>query len=111
MVRYAQLLGIALVLFQACTSRRSGAPVPLDTRRTKTDVRVADCEGPALSLASGIRSTLKPRTGRMNPDDHWADLAEQVPGGFAGVLYVDDKPTLMLTHPERAAETKRALAA
>jgi hypothetical protein len=46
----------------------------------------------------------------MHPDDHWADLAENVPGGFAGVLYVDGKPTLMLTHPEQAAQAKRALA-
>jgi hypothetical protein len=46
----------------------------------------------------------------MTTDDHWADLAEQVPGGFAGILYVDHKPTLMLTHPEHAAEAKRILA-
>jgi len=45
----------------------------------------------------------------MVPDDHWADLAERVPGGFAGTLYLDGKPTLMLTHPEQASEAKNAL--
>jgi hypothetical protein len=46
----------------------------------------------------------------MMPDDQWADLAERVPGGFAGILYVDNKPVLMLTDPSEAAAAKRALA-
>jgi hypothetical protein len=46
----------------------------------------------------------------MQPDDQWADLAQTVPGGFAGVLYVDSKPVLMLTDPTQAAAAKQALA-
>jgi hypothetical protein len=47
----------------------------------------------------------------MSPDDHWADLAAVVPGGFAGVLYDSDRrPVLMLTRPELEADAKRALA-
>ena len=46
----------------------------------------------------------------MIPDDHWADIAERIPGGFAGILYdLNGKPTLMLTHPEKAQEVKNAL--
>jgi hypothetical protein len=47
----------------------------------------------------------------MVPDDHWADLAERIPGGFAGVLYSNGKPVLMLTRPDQAAGAKAALAA
>ena len=47
----------------------------------------------------------------MVPDDHWADLAEQIPGGFAGVLYSNGKPVVMLTRPDQAAAAKAALAA
>ena len=75
------------------------------------DVRVADCDGEPSSLPLQYRSKLSPRTGRMNPDDHWADLAETIPGGFAGVLYRNGKPTLLLTHPEQAEAAKRALSA
>jgi len=76
-----------------------------------TDVRVADCDGPALSLPPELRSMLEPRTGRMAPDDHWADIAERIPGGFAGILYdLNGKPTLMLTDPEQAPAVKKALA-
>jgi hypothetical protein len=46
----------------------------------------------------------------MMPDDHWADLARRVPGGFAGVLYVDGRPVLMLTDPTQAEAAKNALA-
>jgi hypothetical protein len=45
----------------------------------------------------------------MVPDDHWADLAERIPGGFAGVLYSNGKPVLMLTHPEQATAAKKVL--
>jgi len=47
----------------------------------------------------------------MAPDDHWADIAERIPGGFAGILYdLNGKPTLMLTDPEQAPAVKKALA-
>jgi hypothetical protein len=107
--RFLGLLSAAAGSLAACTSRAPGtsrAPAP---EQPRADVRVADCDGPASSLAPELRATLQPRNGRLHPDDHWADLAEKVPGGFAGVLYVDGKPTLMLTHPEQATDAKRAL--
>ena len=73
-------------------------------------IRVADCDGPARSLDPAIAATLPPRDGWMRPDDQWADLALRVPGGFAGVMYVDSKPVLMLTDPAQAAAAKQALA-
>jgi hypothetical protein len=72
--------------------------------------RIADCVGPARSLDPAIVATLPPRDGSMNPDHKWADLAQRVPGGFAGILLVDSKPVLMLTDPARAAAAKEALA-
>jgi hypothetical protein len=47
----------------------------------------------------------------MVPDDHWADLAEKIPGGFAGVLFIQGKPTIWLVHPEDGAAAKTALLA
>jgi hypothetical protein len=79
-------------------------PVPSITR-------LADCIGPARSLDPAIAASLPPRTWAMTPDDKWADLARTVPGGFAGVLYVDSKPVLMLTDPSQAGAAKEALAA
>src|SRR3954465_14225613 len=73
------------------------------------DLKVADCDGPPVSLPSDLRARLGPRTGQMVPDDHWADLAERIPGGFAGVLYADGKPVLMLTRPDEAIGAKKAL--
>jgi hypothetical protein len=46
----------------------------------------------------------------MHPDDQWADIAETIPGGFAGIIYDQGKPTILLTHPERASAVKQALA-
>jgi hypothetical protein len=97
---------VLLIAAAACSgSTEPGLPV-LDPSL----VRVRDCSGAATSLAPAIASTLPPRDGGMMPDDQWADLAERVPGGFAGVLYVDGKPVLMLTDPSEAAAAKRALA-
>jgi hypothetical protein len=103
--RSMQLL-VAPIIIAAC----SGSTQP-DLRKVNPSlVRVADCSGPARSLDASLVSTLPPRSGNMNPDDRWADLAEQVPGGFAGVLYVDNKPVLMLTDPSQASAAKKALA-
>jgi hypothetical protein len=46
----------------------------------------------------------------MTPHDQWADMARQAPGGFAGVLYDNGQPVLMLTRPEEAAAAKAELA-
>jgi hypothetical protein len=74
--------------------------------------RVAECDGPATSLPDSLARRLPPRTGRMQPDDKWADLARTVPGGFAGILRDSThRLILRLTHPELAAEAKAALRA
>src|SRR5207237_57293 len=99
----------ALIVFVACPSPHSSSAIA--TQTSQPDVRIADCNGPATSLPSELRAALKPRTHRIDPDDSWAALARQVPGGFAGVVNLDGKRTLLLTHPEMAAEAKRALAA
>lgn len=73
-------------------------------------LRVRDCEGPATSLPAELAATLEPRPAPTTQDDHWANIAREVPGGFAGVLYDDGQPVLMLTRPEEAQEAKAALA-
>lgn len=104
-VRLIQRL-VVLIAAAAC----SGSTEPDLFALNPSLVRVPDCSGPATSLNPAIASTLPPRDGRMMPDDQWADLAQRVPGGFAGVLYVANMPVLMLTDPSQAAEAKRALA-
>ena len=99
-----------MVVIVSCAAVKPGPLARTDRNQASADVRVADCEGEPFSLSREYRAILKPRTGRMAPDDHWADLAESIPGGFAGVLYLDSKPTLMLTHPELAAQAKQMLA-
>jgi hypothetical protein len=101
---------VSLALLAACSPVGPVADAIHDPK-VSPDIRVADCDGEPRNLPLQYRSTLKPRTGNMVPDDHWADLAETVPGGFAGILYRDGKPTLMLTHPEQAEAAKRALTA
>ena len=63
-----------------------------------------------MSLPDSLARQLPRRTGRMIPDDRWADLATTVPGGFAGVFYDSaHKPILMLANPTQAAAAKQAL--
>lgn len=92
----------------ACTAAAPTVTPPRDIPHSG-NARVADCDGPPVSLPNNLRALLGPRTGQMVPDDHWADLAEQIPGGFAGILYLDGKPTIMLTRPDEAVATKQAL--
>jgi hypothetical protein len=99
----------ALGVVWACSAGSPSVTAPKNIPRSNY-LRVADCDGPPVSLQANLRTLLGPRTGQTDPDDHWADLAEQIPGGFAGVLYSDGKPVLMLTHPEQATEAKLALA-
>src|SRR5437867_5792352 len=97
---------LAVLLSAAC----SEATQPRQLNPGVSLMRVKDCNGPAKSLDPAIAATLPPRTGSMRPDDEWADLAQRVPGGFAGVLYINGKPVLMLTDPSQAAAAKAALA-
>jgi len=74
-------------------------------------IHLADCRGPARSLPDSLARRLPPRTGRMQPDDQWADLALTTPGGFAGVFYDSaHTPILQLAHPELADTAKAVLA-
>jgi hypothetical protein len=45
----------------------------------------------------------------MQPDDQWADLAREVPGGFAGVILANGQPALFLRDTTKAARAKEAL--
>lgn len=96
----------ASLALAACGTHSAGTPaVPQPAA-----VHLAQCSGPATSLPDSLARQLPRRTGRMMPDDQWADLANAVPGGFAGVLYDSaHTPILMLTQPERAAAAKEAL--
>lgn len=97
-------IGVGLV--GCSSSHRSVAPTP-----TVASVRLAQCEGPASSLPDSLARNLPRRTGRMIPDDRWADLATTVPGGFAGVFYDSTHtPILMLREPGQATPAKQALA-
>jgi hypothetical protein len=102
------LLKVLVVVFVVAACAASTEPRQPQLRPSL--IRVADCDGPATSLDPAIAATLPPRDGWMRPDDQWADLAQRVPGGFAGVMYVDSKPVLMLTDPTQAAAAKQALA-
>lgn len=74
-------------------------------------VRVANCVGPASSPPDSVVAGFRARVRVLSPDDLWADLADSLPGGFAGVFYEAGlQPVLMLTQPELADAAKRALA-
>ena len=106
-------LTAALIVILCASCARLPSPPPASIAKTSdtTGIRMADCDGPALSLPPNLRSMLERRTGQRDPDDYWAYLAERIPGGFAGILYDrSGKPTIMLTHPEQAAAAKEALA-
>jgi hypothetical protein len=99
---------MTLVAFLAgCLSRQGlkETPAPI----APAEVRLRNCTGPATSLPAHLAAKLAPRTGAMHPDDQWADLAEHVPGGFAGILYRAGKPVLRLTDTTQAEAAKRAL--
>jgi hypothetical protein len=107
MPRFSLVKLLAVVVFAAACA---ASTEPRGPQLRPSLIRVADCDGPARSLDPAIAATLPPRSGLMRPDDQWADLALRVPGGFAGVMYVDNKPVLMLTDPSQAAAAKQALA-
>jgi len=101
---------ISMLVFPFVAAACSDSTEPDPFKLNPSLIRVPDCSGPATSLDPAIASTLPSRDGSMRPDDQWADLAQRVPGGFAGVLYVDNKPVLMLTDPSQATAAKEALA-
>ena len=87
-------------------SHRSVAPAP-----SAPLIRLAQCDGPATSLPDSLARQLPRRTGRMIPDDRWADLATMLPGGFAGAFYDSaHTPILMLAEPAESSAAKQALA-
>lgn len=57
-------------------------------------------QSPALSLPADRREALPAPSGRVDtPDDQWARVAREVPGGFGGVLYVEGRLTIYLVDP------------
>src|SRR5438105_7701025 len=100
------------VLLESCATVSKPSPATTDNARESSAIRVADCDSPARSLPAEFQSMLVPRRRPVDSDDHWADLARQVPGGFAGILYDrSGRPTIMLTRPEQEQAVKTALAA
>ena len=67
-----------------------------------------DCEGPATSLPAELLAALEPRKD-YHPDHVWADIAERVPGGFAGIMAREGQPILLLTDPSQVDAAKEAL--
>jgi hypothetical protein len=84
-------------------------PAVLPTAHAGT-VLVRDCVGPATSVPAELAAAIPPRTGKMVPDDRWADLAATVPGGFAGFFLRNGQPVIQLARPAEEAEAKAALA-
>jgi len=100
---FAAIAGIALAGCRAAGTSVASPPAA-------PPIRLGQCDGPALSLPDSLARQLPRRTGRMIPDDRWADLATTIPGGFAGVLYDSaHNPILMLVDPTQATAAKRAL--
>ncbi len=98
---------LAVTLYCAgCTTRVTNSQLDAAPRV----LRVRDCSGPATSLEPSLVATLAPRTGGMQPDDQWADIAAVTPGGFGGILYRKGKPVVVLARPSEAAAAKAALA-
>lgn len=105
-MKCAAALFIAIAVVGCNHATQSAASTP-----SAAPIRLAQCEGPATSLPDSLARTLPPRTGGRVPDDHWADLATTVPGGFAGVIRDSDHTLiLMLTDPGQASAAKQALA-
>jgi hypothetical protein len=109
-----RLLGIASVVSSAsaCSDHNatSASDVVNGAEILRRSTAIRNCEGPATSLSPSLAAALPPRTGNMQPDDQWADLAERVPGGFAGFIGDGGKLVLFLTDPSQAAAAKAALA-
>ena len=107
MKRNFLMIAGALLLTGACHQQR----ITSTSVAPQGAVRVADCVGPATSLPDSLAARLPPRTGRMHPDDQWADIARTTPGGFAGSIRDSThRLILMLTKPELTGEAKAALA-
>ncbi len=99
----------ALLLLSNCRSISDTGVAPFEASDKPAPIRVRDCEGPATSLPEAIVATLPSRNG-TSIDHVYATLATEVPGGFAGVLFDDGQPVLLLTRPDEAAAAKAALA-
>lgn len=49
-------------------------------------------------------------TARRDVDDEWAEIAEQVPGGWGGVVIDGDRPAIWMVDPSKANEVVPILA-
>ena len=100
----AALLGAFALAGCTATSRVGAA------RTQPAPIRLAQCDGPATSLPDSLARQLPKRTGRMMPDDRWADLATKIPGGFAGIIRgPSHTQIIMLTDTARASAAITAL--
>jgi hypothetical protein len=94
-----RLLLFTMVLLSSCKSSDS-TPAPSTS---------CDPTSPGPSLAEDIRASLPP-SDPLARDAQWADIARQVPGGWAGI-FLDGSGTLTmyLVDPSQEAEAKAAL--
>ncbi|HEX2076358.1 MAG TPA: hypothetical protein VHG08_01580 [Longimicrobium sp.] len=107
---------LAAALLAACSEPMTGAdPAAISAVDPDDPAWVAAAEpctprSPALSLTADKREALPPLTGRFDtPDDEWARVAREVPGGWGGLLYVEGRLTLYLVDPGQREAAVSAL--
>jgi hypothetical protein len=94
------LLLFSVILLPGCRGSSNDAPNPPTS---------CDSTSPGPSLAEDLRSSLPPPD-PLDRDVQWADIARQVPGGWAGI-FLDGNGTLTmyLVDPSKEDEAKAAL--
>jgi len=70
-------------------------------------VAVGKCDEAARSLDPSLR--LPPVTEFQTVDDHWSEIARQVPGGWGGFFLVNGQATIYLAAPGKRDEAVAAL--
>jgi hypothetical protein len=99
---------VALILTAGCSDPTQPPVEPIENV-VRELVRFPDCEGPATSVDAAFDVTLPLETSLRN-HELFAALANEVPGGFAGVFQDKSQPVLLLADRSRETEAKAALA-
>jgi hypothetical protein len=65
---------------------------------------------PPFPLPAALRDTIgEPGGGFLNIDDQWAEISQQVPGGWGGMFLLHGRPTMYLTDPSRREAARAVL--
>lgn len=103
----------ALLLLAACSDPVSVRPLELgfDPEDPAWIAPDGSCgpSAPAVPLPAARRDSLPPPPARPDMNDQWAAIAREVPGGWGGLLYVDDRLTIVLVEPDQRGAAIRAL--